>query len=65
LTALAEPNGLRIFAELRTGDSCNCELQERLNLAPTNLLSRHLRVLNHTGLVDSRRDVIDGRWIYY
>jgi ArsR family transcriptional regulator len=64
LKALGEPNRLKIFAELMSGDSCNCELTERLNLAP-NLLSHHLRVLNEAGLVDSRRDVVDGRWIYY
>lgn len=64
LKALGEPNRLRIFAELMNGDSCNQELQEHLGLAP-NLLSHHLRVLSETGLVGSRRDRIDGRWIYY
>ncbi len=64
LKALAEPNRLRIFAELMTGDSCNCELKDRLGL-PANLLSHHLRVLSEAGLVTSRRDVLDGRWIYY
>ncbi|MFQ5434590.1 MAG: ArsR/SmtB family transcription factor [Anaerolineae bacterium] len=64
LKALAEPNRLRIFAELMQGNSCNGELQEKLGL-PANLLSHHLRVLNKAGLVASRRDVIDGRWIYY
>jgi ArsR family transcriptional regulator len=64
LKALSEPNRLRIFAELMQGDSCNCELQERLGLAP-NLLSHHFRVLEKAGLVHSRRDQIDGRWIYY
>ena len=64
LKALGEQNRLRIFAELMDGDSCNCELQERLGLAP-NLLSHHLRVLSKAGLVNSRRDQIDGRWIYY
>jgi ArsR family transcriptional regulator len=64
LKALGEQNRLRIFAELMDGDSCNCELQEKLGLAP-NLLSHHLRVLSKAGLVDSRRDQIDGRWIYY
>jgi len=62
--ALSEPNRLRIFAELMAGDSCNCELKEKLALAP-NLLSHHLKVLEAAGLVNSRRDVIDGRWIYY
>jgi ArsR family transcriptional regulator len=46
------------------GVSCNCELTDRLGLPP-NLLSHHLRVLREAGLVTSRRDVIDGRWIYY
>ncbi len=64
LKALGEPNRLRILAELMKGDTCNAELNEKLGLAP-NLLSHHLRVLSDTGLVTSRRDRIDGRWIYY
>lgn len=64
LKALGEPNRLRIFAALMNGDSCNCELQEMLGLAP-NLLSHHLRSLEKAGLVQSRRDRMDGRWIYY
>lgn len=64
LRALAEPNRLRIFATLMHGDSCNCELQATLGLAP-NLLSHHLRTLEKAGLVHSRRDQVDGRWIYY
>ena len=62
--ALSDPNRLRIFAELMAGDSCNCELKDRLGLAP-NLLSHHLKALEKVGLVDSRRDMVDGRWIYY
>jgi ArsR family transcriptional regulator len=64
LKTLADPNRLRIFALLMEGDSCNCELKEKLDL-PSNLLSHHLRLLRRAGLVKSRRDVIDGRWIYY
>jgi ArsR family transcriptional regulator len=62
--ALADPNRLRIFDLLMQGDSCNCELNEKLGLPP-NLLSHHLRVLRQAGLVRSRRDVMDARWIYY
>ena len=62
--ALSDPNRLRIFAELMAGDTCNCELKDKLGLAP-NLLSHHLKVLEGAGLVASRRDVVDGRWIYY
>ena len=64
LKALSEPNRLRIFATLMNGGSCNCELQESLGLA-SNLLSHHLRTLEKAGLVHSRRDQVDGRWIYY
>jgi ArsR family transcriptional regulator len=62
--ALSDPNRLNILDILMQGDSCNCELNERLGLPP-NLLSHHLRVLRETGLINSRRDVVDGRWIYY
>lgn len=64
LRALADPNRLRIFDFLMQGDSCNCELNENLGL-PANLLSHHLRVLREAGLIHSRRDAVDGRWIYY
>jgi DNA-binding transcriptional ArsR family regulator len=64
LKALGEPNRLRIFAELMKGDTCNAELNEALGLAP-NPLSHHLRVLSGAGLITSRRDRVDGRWIYY
>ena len=62
--ALADPNRLRSFDLLMQGDSCTCELGEKLGLPP-NLLSHHLRVLRQAGLVRSRRDAMDGRWIYY
>ena len=64
LKALGDANRMRIFATLMSGDSCNCELRETLGLAP-NLLSHHLRALEKAGLVHSRKDRLDGRWIYY
>ncbi len=64
LKALADPNRLRIFELLMQGDTCNCELNEKLGLMP-NLLSHHLRVLREARLVHSRRDAVDARWIYY
>lgn len=64
LKALADPNRLRIFNLLMQGDSCNAELNDRLGLPP-NLLSHHLRVLREAGLVSSRHDALDARWIYY
>ena len=64
LKALADSNRLQILDVLMQGDSCNCELTDRLGLPP-NLLSHHLRILREAGLVTSRRDTVDGRWIYY
>lgn len=64
LKALSDPNRLRIFAELMKGDTCNGELVEQLAL-PANLLSHHLKTLSEAGLVNARRDRIDGRWVYY
>jgi ArsR family transcriptional regulator len=62
--ALADPNRLRILDTLMQGISCNGELKDRLGLPP-NLLSHHLGVLKKAGLITSRRDAVDGRWIYY
>ncbi|HMR65559.1 MAG TPA: metalloregulator ArsR/SmtB family transcription factor [Anaerolineae bacterium] len=62
--ALADPNRLRILDTLMQGVSCNGELNDRLGLPP-NLLSHHLGVLKKAGLITSRRDAVDGRWIYY
>ncbi len=64
LKALSDTNRLRIFAELMKGDTCNGELVTRLAL-PANLLSHHLKVLSEAGLVNTRRDRVDGRWVYY
>ncbi len=64
MKSLADPNRLRVFVLLIEGDSCNRELSKKLGLTP-NLLSHHLRVLLKARLVSSRRDKVDGRWIYY
>jgi ArsR family transcriptional regulator len=61
---LADSNRLRIIEALMRGVSCNGWLTEELGLSP-NLLSHHLKVLREAGLVQDRRDAIDGRWIYY
>jgi ArsR family transcriptional regulator, arsenate/arsenite/antimonite-responsive transcriptional repressor len=64
LKTLADPNRLRIFEALMRGASCNGWLTEELGLSP-NLLSHHLKVLREAGLIQDRRDEVDGRWIYY
>jgi len=64
LKVLAEPNRLLIFNLLMEGVQCNCELGDALRMAP-NLISHHLSVLRAAGLVNSERDPLDARWIYY
>jgi ArsR family transcriptional regulator len=64
LKVIAEPKRLEILSLLLAGTHCNCEIGEKLNLAP-NLISHHLRVLNEAGLIETERDAVDARWIYY
>lgn len=64
LKVLADPSRLRVFSLLLDGTFCNCELGDELGMAP-NLISHHLSVLRRAGLVETRRDPLDSRWIYY
>ncbi|MCL5265936.1 MAG: metalloregulator ArsR/SmtB family transcription factor [Chloroflexi bacterium] len=64
LKAVADHNRLAILGLLRKEELCVCELVEVLQL-PQNLVSHHLSVLKKAGLVASRRDQDDSRWIYY
>jgi len=64
LKALSHPKRLRICDLLMQGVQCNCEISERLGLS-LSLISHHMGTLVDAGLVKSRRDPIDARWIYY
>ena len=64
LRALSDPTRLAILDLLMQGVQCNCELGEQLHL-PMNLISHHIRVLREAGLITSRRDPNDARWVYY
>jgi ArsR family transcriptional regulator, arsenate/arsenite/antimonite-responsive transcriptional repressor len=60
--ALGDPIRLRLFYLLSLRDEvCVCHLTDALEL-PQSTVSRHLAVLRHAGLVDTRRD---GKWIHY
>lgn len=61
LAALADPVRLRIVGVLAGGGRCVCDLHEEVPIA-ANLLSYHLRVLRHAGLVTAARR---GRWVDY
>lgn len=64
LKALSNLKRLRIYDMLMAGVQCNCEISERLDLS-LSLISHHIGALVDAGLVKSRRDPDDARWIYY
>jgi len=60
--ALGDPVRLRLFSLLtRKDELCVCHLTDALDL-PQSTVSRHLAVLRHAGLVETRRE---GKWIHY
>jgi len=60
--ALADGNRLRVVMALTAFDElCVCQITELLGVA-TATVSRHMGVLQHAGLVKSRKDA---RWVYY
>lgn len=59
--ALADEKRIRLLLALRGGELCACQLTELLKLAPSTV-SKHLFLLKHAGLLESRKD---GRWIYF
>ena len=62
LKALADRNRLRIVAALLHAEElCACELVELLQVSGATT-SRHLGLLMHAGLLESRKA---GRWIHY
>lgn len=64
LKVICEPNRLLLLEKIIEGVQCNCELGDALQMAP-NLISHHLSVLREAGLIETERDPIDGRWVYY
>jgi len=62
LKALGDPVRLRLFSLLgKHEELCVCHLVGALKL-PQSTISRHLSVLRHAGLVQTRRE---GKWMYY
>ena len=59
--ALSDPQRLRLLLALRGGERCVCQLVELLNLAGSTV-SKHLSVLQHAGLIRSRKEE---RWVHY
>lgn len=59
--ALADPNRVRILLALRRGELCVCQITELFGLA-FSTISKHLSILQHAGLIQSRKAE---RWVYY
>ena len=59
--ALADLNRVRILLALRRGELCVCQITELFGLA-FSTVSRHLSILHHAGLIQSRKSE---RWVYY
>ena len=64
LKVICEPNRLLLLEKIIEGVQCNCELGDALQMAP-NLISHHLSVLREVGLIETERDPVDARWVYY
>jgi ArsR family transcriptional regulator len=59
--ALSDPSRVRVLLALRRRELCVCQITELFGFAPSTV-SKHLSILHHAGLVESRKD---GRWIFY
>jgi ArsR family transcriptional regulator len=55
LQAVAHPIRLAVVECLRDGETCVCDLAERVGAGRSNL-SRHLAVMSRAGVVQARRD---------
>jgi len=64
LRLLGDDTRLRIFTLLTKAELCVCEIEDILGLSQS-LVSNHLAALRRAGLVESRRDEEDARWVFY
>jgi ArsR family transcriptional regulator, arsenate/arsenite/antimonite-responsive transcriptional repressor len=61
MKALSDPNRVKVVKMLQHKEMCVCEIQFALGVAqPT--VSKHLKVLEDAGLVQSKKD---GLWVNY
>ena len=59
--ALADANRVRVLLALKAGELCVCQISELFGLAPSTI-SKHLSLLYHAGLIESRKT---GPWVFY
>ncbi|MCX6359473.1 MAG: metalloregulator ArsR/SmtB family transcription factor [Armatimonadetes bacterium] len=61
IKAMAHPSRLMIIDALASGERCVCDLQQLVG-ADMSTVSKHLTVLRHAGIVESRKE---GLWVHY
>lgn len=61
MKALSDPNRVKIMKMLEKKELCVCEITAVLGLAQSTI-SKHLKILEDAGLVDSWRE---GGWVNY
>jgi ArsR family transcriptional regulator len=61
MKALSDPNRVKILKLLQEKEMCVCEIQGALEISQPNA-SKHLKLLEDSGLVESRKD---GLWVNY
>ncbi|MGI8549921.1 MAG: ArsR/SmtB family transcription factor [Dehalococcoidia bacterium] len=64
LKVLADPTRLRIVGLLAQRELCVCDLEDLLGISQS-MTSHHLGVLRRAGLLLSRHQEKDARWVYY
>jgi len=55
LSALAQPNRIKILEYLRDGQKCACEIIPYLGMEQSNL-SRHMKILVQSGIVNNWKE---------
>ncbi len=61
LKALCDENRVKIIEQLKTGEKCACNLNEKLPISQSTL-SHHMKILVDSSLVNVRKDQV---WAYY
>lgn len=61
MSALSDPNRLRLLMSLSGRELCVCQLVQFMGLADSTV-SKHMSILRDAGLVAARKR---GRWVYY
>ena len=61
MKALSDPNRIKVIKMLQHKNMCVCEMHAALDISQP-AVSRHLKVLEEAGLVNSQKD---GMWVNY